>query len=254
MENNVKKKWIKALPSIGMLIVIALLAGLSFLPCFRSSKVAVSASTTDIDAEAMRVLGCCTAYACANDFDTELNGRVKARVFGVPYTQAVRGGRSVRGEQFDDITESVSIFVKAGLKKSCHNGEYRVVKGTYKNGAFVYGDGAAQNLSSYTISYGNPPTGLVKYELENCITSATAVDEHTFKYVLDVERATVHYRDEIRSALKLGAYPEFQSIEFTLYTDGTRAVKITCVEQFRIEKFGGTYCSAEFTEQFKYVN
>lgn len=252
MDNNAKIKWKKALPSICMLVFIAILVGLSFLPCFRGNKTPVAATAADVDGEATRVLGCCAAYAYSNDFETVLNGKINARVFGVPYTLSVRGGRSVRVGAFEDVMETVSLFIKAGIKKSGSENGYSVSKGEYTKGGFVYGDGTTYEKAEYAARYGKPAVGLTKYDLDNSVIGAQALGDNVFKFVLDPSRATVNCRNEIKTILDLSSYPEYESVEVTLYSDGERAVKVTCEEIFRIEKFGGASCRAEYTEVFDY--
>ncbi|MDE6401127.1 MAG: hypothetical protein K2L54_00775 [Clostridiales bacterium] len=252
MSTVIKSKWKKAIPSLVLLGFIVLLAGLSFLPAVRNSQKAAPVSAGGMDGEALRVLESCRAYAAVNDFQTEMNGKIKAKVFGVPYTQNIHGTRSVRGEDFTDVTESVSALVKAGIKREGINGKYSAVRGDYKNKSFVYGVPTQCERDEYIAAYGMPATGLVKYKLDDSIIVAEQVGENVFRYVLDVRRATQYSRNEVKTTLGGKSYPEYESVEFTLTIDGDRAVKITSTEKFRIDKFGGTHCVAQYTEVFNY--
>lgn len=252
MSKSVAIKLKKVLPSVILLAIVALLAGLSFLPSVRGTADAVSARSSAIDPEAIRVLNCCKAYAAVNDFSTKLDGSIKAKVYGIPYTQAVSGTRTVEGEEFCFVTESASAFVKAGMKKQCENGEYSVTNADYKSRAFVYGAPKKFNRDKYVATYGKPSTGLVKYELEGSIISAERVDGDTFRFVLDARRATRYSRNEVRTILGGKSFPEYEAVEFTLTVDGERAVKITSIEQFTVDRMGGTHCTAQYTEVFEY--
>ena len=252
MSTTAGKKFIKILPSVILLALIALLAGLSFLPSVRkASSVAVS-SEDRLDAEAVRVLGCSRAYVDGHDFSTVMRGAIKAKVLGVPYTQNVTGSRRVCGDEFSDVTESVSAFIKAGIKRECVGGELFAARGDYKDKAFVYGAPARLDREKYIATYGMPATGLVKYDLDNALVSAESLGKGKYRYVLDARRATKYSRNEVKTTVGGKSYPEYESVEFTLTFDGERAVKITVKEKFRVDKFGGTHCVAQFTETFEY--
>lgn len=252
MNKSIAVKLKKVLPSVILLAIVVLLAGLSFLPSVRGTAAVASARSSALDPEAIRVLNCCRAYAAVNDFSTKLNGSIKAKVYGIPYTQGVSGARTVEGEDFCMVTESASAFVKAGMKKQCENGEYSVTDADYKKKAFVYGSPKKLERDRYIATYGKPSTGLVKYELDGSIISAERVDDDTFRFVLDARRATRYSRNEVRAILGGKSYPEYEAVEFTLTTDGERAVKITYREQFTVDRMGGTRCTAQFTEVFEY--
>lgn len=252
MSTAIKDKLKKVAPSLALLVLIILLAGLSFLPTVRHAPT-VTTYAKGVDAEAVRVLESCRAYAAVHDFRTEMNGKIRAKVFGVPYTQNIHGSRSVRGEDFTDITESVSALVKAGIKRECADGKYSAARGDYKNKVFVYGSPTSLEREGYVSVYGMPATGLVKYKLDDAIISAEQVSENVFRYVLDVRRATQYSRNEVKTMLGGKSYPDYETVEFTMTVDGERAVKITSTEKFRVDKFGGTHCVAQYTEVFEYA-
>ena len=244
----------RATPSLILLGIVLLLAGLSFLPAIRGgiSNTAVSAKAGELDAEAMAALTRCVDYAAENGFTAKLTGKVKARVCGIPYSQSMSGERTVHGDDFTQTAESKSALVKAALKRGCSCGKYTAAQGTYKSGGFVYETPAELDRDRYVAAYGLPFTGIVKYDLDGAITDAERIDENTYRFTLDVAKATEHSRCEVKTLLKSGEYPEYSSAEFTLVTDGTRAVKITSNEKFVVQKFGGTSCDAEYTEVFYY--
>lgn len=253
MSTAVRSKFKKALPSLALLALVVLLAGLSFLPAVRKTPKTAATSAGGVDGEALRVLESCRAYAAVHDFQTVMNGKIKAKVFGVPYTQNVHGTRRVCGEEFADVTESVSAFVKAGIKRACADGKYTAARGKYKNKAFVYGAPDSLDRDGYVAAYGMPATGLVKYNLDDSIIVAECVGENVYRYVLDVRRATQYSRNEIKTMLGSKSCPDYESVEFTLTADGERAVKITATEKFRVDNFGGTHCTAQYTEVFEYA-
>lgn len=253
MENSEKKK--SSIKKIVVFVVlgalIVTLVGLAFLPSVRNGGRAVVASGGNkADAEAMRVLSCCAAYVQSNDFSTEIKGEVKARVFGVPYTQSVRGNRQIQGDDFRETAESVSVFAKAGIKKSRTNGRLSVAHGKYKDKHFEYSDGKQISKDEYVAAYGKPYIGLVRYETDNAVVSAECVGENTYKYVLDPRRATSYTSREVKTMLASDTLPEYESVEFILVTDGERPVCVTSTERFRVDKLGGTHCVAKYEERF----
>ena len=252
MNTATSDKLKKVLPSLILLAVIVLLAGLSFLPPLRYASRVSGVTAQGVDQEAMRVLDVCKAYAENNDFESSMNGKIKAKVFGIPYTQKIKGKRTVSGENFCDVAESVSALVKAGIKREGVDGKYTASRGDYKNNGFVYKSGREYDKDGYVAAYGRPFTGIVKYELDGAIISAEQLSEDTFRYTLDARRATAYARNEVKTTVGGDKYPEYASVQFTLTFDGTRAVKVVSREKFRIDKCGGTDCTAEYTEVFDY--
>lgn len=239
--------------TIALALLIVVLACTAFLPTVLSKRTTTQAiSARAVDSEAMRVLGCCNAYVAANGFKTTMSGAIRASVVGVPYTQKIRGSRTVDSNSYIEVAESVSALVKAAIKRERRDGAYYVSHGTYKNKAFKYDDEQKLSRSSYVAQYGQPFTGVVKYNIENTITQATRVSDNTYTYTLDPNRATVYSRNEVKTTLGGKTYPHYKSVEFTLVTDGDRPVKVTSTEKFRIDKFGGTDCTAEYTEVFNF--
>lgn len=253
MENTEKKDKGKLL-TILLAVLIVMLACTAFIPTLlsKNSVEGASARTSGIDDDAMRVLGCCNAYVAANDFSTTMRGTVKARVLGIPYTQRVVGGRKVSGEDYTEFAESTSALIKAALKRERRDGEYYVAHGEYKNKRFHYGKAEELSKDDYAKAYGQPFTGTVKYCIDNAIVKAVKSGENSYRYTLDPARATVHSKNEVRTTLGGKSFPVYKSVEFTLITDGERPIKVTCTEKFRIDKFGGTDCTAEYTEIFKF--
>lgn len=250
MENT-RKKLKKVLPSLVLLAVIALLVGLSFTVSHPVTTVTAAEHT--LDPEAVRVLEECRAYAGSHDFETELDGKIRARVMGVPYVQKLHGGRKVEGEDFSETAESVSALVKAALKKQCKGGEYSVTHGEYKKKRFSYGAGETLSREDYIKSHGMPSTGLVRYELDGAVLGAEKTGENTYTYTLDVRRATAYCANEVRTTLGSKKPPEYSSVSFTLTCVDGRAEKIVSEEKFRVDKYGGLTCTAEYTETFTYI-
>lgn len=231
-----------------LFLVIVALAALSLIPALRSAP----AASFSLESEALSVLDICRDYVAAHEFDTRLTGTIRAKVFGIPYTQTFGGCREVCGECFCETTESASAFVKAAVKKSFDGDVYTVARGERKNKAFVYGAPRILERVEYIAEYGMPAVGLVKYELNGSVASAERVGENEYRFVLDAARATEYTRNEVRTTLGGKVYPAYESVEFTLFTDGLRATKVTMREAFTIDKFGGTECVAEYTEVFIY--
>ena len=243
----------KVLPSLFLLAAIAVLAALSFLPSLRSAPAATVRSAS-LDESALAALSECRAYLDGHDFDTTLQGSIRAKVFGIPYVLKVVGGRSVRGGNVVEYGESASAFAKAAVKTEFRDGAYYVAHGDYKSKSksFEYGAPTELSQADYTAAYGKPVTGLVKYELDDSVISAARVDDNTFAFALDPTRAAEFSRHAVKTALDSKAYPEYTSVEFTLVTDGARPLRVTCREQFRADKFGGTHCVVEYVETFEY--
>lgn len=254
--NNTKKHNKRLIITLLLATLIVALAVGAFLPTILSNRMRTEAtsSVSDIDAEAMRVLGCCNAYVAANDFSTTMSGSVKASVIGVKYTQKINGSRTVdvKRQTFTEVAESVSALVKASLKRERRDGAYYVSRGNYKNKSFTYGDEQQLTKSNYVAQYGQPFTGIVKYNLDGTIITAEQINRNTFRYVLDPARSTMYSRNEVKTTLGGKSYPEYSHVEFTVTTDGDRPVKVTCSEKFKIDKFGGTTCTAEYNETFKF--
>lgn len=241
--------------TLAFAVIIVILTGVAFLPSVIESRETSRAATvsSEVDAEAMRVLGCCNAYAAANDFTTTMTGTVKAKVVGVPYTQKIQGGRNVsRDGDVTEVAESSSALVKAALKRERRDGKYYVSRGDYKNKAFRYNNEKSLSEKQYSAQYGQPFTGIVKYAMDNAVISATVIGDNVYKFVLDPAQSTLYSRNEVKTTLGSKSYPKYSRVEFTLTTDGDRPVKVTSVEKFRVDKFGGTNCTAEYTETFHF--
>ncbi len=236
-------------------VIIIILAGAAFLPTVLASRETSQAATVGCggNEEALSALDCCNAYTAKNDFTTTMTGTVRAKVIGIPYSQRIHGGRTVCCDgTFTDVAESTSALVKAALKRERRDGKYCVSRGDYKNKAFRYDTERALPEKNYIEQYGKPFTGIVKYDLDGAVISATTVADNVYKFVLDPDIATRYSRNEVKTTLGSKSYPKYTSVEFTLTTDGERPVKVTATEKFRVDKFGGTDCTAVFTETFKF--
>lgn len=253
--DNTKKKNKSFIITLLLATLIVLLAISAFLPTiFGGSRTEATSANSEFDKDAMRVLGCCNAYAAANDFTTTMNGSVKASVIGVKYTQKIHGARTVdiKNQTFTDVAESVSALVKAAVKREKRDGAFYVSRGNYKNKSFTYEGEEQLTKSSYIAKYGQPFTGVVKYNLDGTVITAEKTGENTYRYVLDPTRSTVYSRNEVKTTLGAKSYPKYSYVEFTLATDGDRPIKVTCSEKFKIDKFGGTNCTAEYNEIFNF--
>lgn len=247
-------KFLRALPTVFLIAAIALLIGLAFLPravgAERSSTA--NARLNELDPEAVRVLAACESYAAGSEFTADMNGTIKARVCGIPYKQNLTSRREVTADGFSETIESVSAFVKAGLRRSGTGDKYTVSRASYKKKSFVYPDPTEMTRDKYIGAYGKPNNRLTKYVTDGTLLSATRIDEHTFRYIFDPARATEFSRNEIRTVLSSESYPKYRSIELTLTADGDRAVKTVTTEKFFVDKFGGIECTATYTETFEY--
>lgn len=235
-------------------LLLALLAGMSVLALvpamFGGAARPVAARSNDPDA--LAALGACRAYADTHDFTTETVGTIKARAFGIPYSQKVTGGRVKHGAHCVEIAESRSAIAKAALRKETDAESFKVTRGGFDGKTAVYGDPTEMTREDYIAAYGMPNDGLVKYELDGAIIGAACVGDGVYKYTLDTTRAPRYCRGEIKTTVGCKSYPEYSSIELTLYTDGERPVKLEICEKFRVDKFGGTSCTAEYTEVFRF--
>ena len=253
MNNTEKSKkglWLTLLSAT----IIIMLAGLAFLPSVMNRRTEATTYESTLDVEAMQALGAAGAYVAANDFETTMSGAIKAKVVGIPYTQKVHGKRTVSGDCFCDVAESTSALVKAAVKRERKDGGYYVSKGNYKCKSFSYPDGEKLSHDSYVKKYGQPFTGIVKYNLNNTILKAEKIGANKYVFTLDPAQSTLYSRNEVRTTLGGKSYPKYESVMFTLTTDGERPVKVTATEKFKIDKFGGTDCTAQYTEVFKFDN
>lgn len=253
MDINAKK--IKSLlPAIAFTAVLIVMVCLSFLPAIRKpgGDASAAAYAMRTDEEALRVLGCCRVKTCTERFETTLSGTVKARVFGIPYTQNITGMRAVDCDDFTEKSESASAVAKAAVCREKNADGFFVSRGTYKKNKFVYSGKEKIDRETYVDRYGSPNTDLVKYDLDGAIISATALGNNRYRYVLDPHRATELSRNEVRSLLGGKSYPDYKSVEFILHCDGEYPTAVTVKEKFRVDKFGGVDCTLEYTEKFKF--
>lgn len=249
MERTAKNRT-GAIVTAALLAVIALLGGLAFLPSIRGgSTPATYAMQTD--EEAIRALGCCRASIYSREFIGQLSGSVKAKVFGLPITLRLTGSRSVSGEDYTEVVEGRSRLVKAAIKREGSGDGIAVSRGTYENKRFVYGQPKHYSREQYIETFGKPNTDIVRYELDGAIVCAETVGDNTYRFVLDPARATAFCRNEIKYVLG-GKSVEYDSVEFTLVTDGEAPTSVTVKEVFKVDKFGGTTCRAEYTEVFSF--
>lgn len=239
----------KALSLAAIVALLIVLVALAFVPMFGSDPPA-AARSAELDARAMTALNNCAAYVDGHDFSCRVSGKIKARIFGIPFSQNVSGARSVKNGEYTELVESSSAFVSAGQKKSVVGGAYYVADGKKSKGGFDYGEPRKLDRAEFAENYGKPFTGLTRYALSGAVTSATAIDDNTFAFTLDPTRATEYVKRAVRSALDAKAYPAYRSVEITLVTDGERPVSVGAVERFDIDKFGGTSCVAEYKEEF----
>lgn len=250
MRSNTDKNRGSRLATVLLLALLACMSVLAFLPTMRGRTRTVAARSADADAVA--ALNACRAYAAAHDFTTETVGVIKARAFGIPYSQKVTGGRKKCGAHCVEIAESRSALAKAALKKETDADSFLVTLGKYDGKKAVYGEPTELTREGYVAAYGMPNDGLFKYELDGAIISSEHVGDGVYKYTLDPTRAARFSRNEIKTTVGGKTYPDYGSIEITLYTDGERPLKTTVCEKFRVEKFGGTSCTAEYTETFRF--
>lgn len=242
----------KVLPTLALTLFIIVLTGLAFLPAVRNGNTDVAAGAREVGDVAAETLYGCMEYARTNRFTAKLSGTAKARAVGVPYTLSVRGERKVDGSEFEAVKEGVSAIAKVGLKTSCINGVYYVTRGEFDKAAngFAYPEPEKTSLESYIETFGATPVGLLRYDVDGNILSAERIDENVFRYVLNVAAAETCKREV--GALMNGKNPEYKSIELTLTTDGERAVKVSAVEKFRVDKFGSVNCTVVYDEVFIY--
>lgn len=254
--NTAKKNRKSFVITILLSVLIMALAVAAFIPTLFSSNARTEAtsSLSDINAEAMNVLEYCSDYVAKNNFSTGMNGAIKASVIGVPYTQKIHGSRTVniQNNTYTEVAESVSALVKAALRRERRDGAFYVSHGNYKNKKFRYGDEHQLTQTDYVAQYGQPFTGIVKYDLDGTIIATEKIDENTYCYTLDPTRATQYSRNEVMTMLGGKSYPEYKSVTFTIITDGYRPIKVKCTEKFKIDKFGGTSCTAEYNETFRF--
>lgn len=249
-EKSRKGLWLALLSAL----IIIVLAGVAFLPSLMNRRIEATTYESTLDSEAMQALGAANAYVAANDFTTTMNGSVKARVIGIPYNQKVYGKRTVSGDYFCDVAESVSALVKAAVKRERKDGSYFVSQGNYKSKAFTYSAATQLSHDNYVKQYGQPFTGVVKYKLDNAVLKAEKIGQNKYSFTLDPAQATLYSRNEVKTTLGGKSYPKYESVKFTLITDGERPIKVTATEKFKIDKFGGTNCTAQYTEVFKFDN
>ncbi len=78
------------------------------------------------------------------------------------------------------------------------------------------------------------------------------VGENEFRFELDPAIATEYSKNAVKTALGGKSFPFYSHVSFTLFTDGDRPLKTVCNEKKRVNKFGGTNCTAVYTEMFAF--
>lgn len=253
MKKTVEFK--RILPTAIVALLLLALVVVAFLPPVRgggTAPVAAPDKTDKLDPEAMRVLGDVCAYTAKNDFSVKLNGEIKAKVFGIPYTQRVRGERGVSGGVYSERAESKSAFVKSAFKRRSTDGGIEVARGEYKNKKFEYGKPKLMKLDEYEKAFGRPVVGIVRYELDGTVKQAVKVKDGVYKFKLNAKQAARLSRNEVKTLTDCKSHPVYESVSFTLYADGDRPVKICSREVFRIDICGGLRCTATYTETFDF--
>lgn len=246
----------RILPSACIALFIVAMVAVSFLPPVRGAAVVPAAAEPhreSLDMEAMTALGDACAFAACNDFSVKTSGEIKAKAFGIPYTQKVIGGRSVKGGVYTEYAESKSAFVKSAFRKKSVAGGVEVSRGEYKNKKFVYGKPKFMASDAFEKSYGKPATGIVRYELDGTVKCAEKVKDGVYKYKLDAKRAAQYTRNEVKTLTKSDKHPVYESVSFTLWLDGSRPVKVCTSEVFRADICGGLRCTAKYTETFDFA-
>ena len=249
MTTSTKKRLAVAIPSAILLVILAVFVAVAFTP---SARAANATAPTEIDRDATRALHNCAAYASSHDFETSMTGTVKAKVFGIPYKISVTGRRDVSGGNLESVAESVSAFVKAGVKRMKVDGKLYSCNGTYKSKSFSYTDTREYSFDDYVASFGKPDLGLVKYELDGNVLSAERLTDNTYRFTLEPDRAAKYSRNEVKTTLGSKEPPSYELIELTLETDGDKPTRVTVHERFTVDKFGGTRCDASYTETFTF--
>lgn len=233
-------------------VVFAFIVCVSVFALFLLPNGGVAHADNVVDPDAVAVLESSCEYARAHGFTSSTYGEITARVFGIKYVQRVYGQRVVKDGDYSEHAESVSTFVKAALKKSYAGGKYYVAHGSIKRGNAVYPELSEISESDYLASYGAPPLGLIKYVLDGTVVSARKTGENEYTYALDPQKSTVNCAVGVRSAIGSDSLPEYGSVEVVLYTDGVKPVRTLCRERMRVDKFGGTECSAVYEEKFEF--
>ena len=226
-----------------IITIVGIIAGLAFAPA------PVRALSTSGDEPTIALEKAC-AYLAGRDFTAESTGTVKARVFGVPYTQKLTGSRVVTGGAVVETVETSSAFVNAAVKKTAGGGKYTACTGKKKKSSFVYDAPVEYTEEDFIAKFGKPFTGLIKYELDGAVASSRKIADGEYEYELDPSRAALYAKNEVRTTLGIKSFPEYYSISFVLVTDGDRPVEVTVREKFKVDKFGGTTCAAEYKERF----
>lgn len=251
MTTEAKARLSAVIPSLLLLSVLAIFIAIAFAP---PARTAGAATTSGTDPDAVRALNNCTAYTASHDFETQLSGTIKAKVFGIPYKISVSGGRVISDGDAVSTAESVSAFVKAGIKRKVSDGKLYSYDGTYKRKNFSYSNPKEYSYNEYVAKFGKPELGLVKYELNGNILSAVKLSDNSFRYTLEPKRAAKYCSNEVKTTLDVNKSPVYDLIEVTLDTDGKRPSRVTIHEIFTVDKFGGTRCDAVYTETFSFKN
>lgn len=233
------------------LIAVLAIASLVF-PIVGFTAHAEPVASSSLDAEAMSALSSCIEYAEAHDFSVKLTGTVKARVFGIPYTQTVYGTRVKSGDSYCETVESISAFVKAALKKTVESGKYFAANGKIKRGKAHYSAPVEYSRDEFRALYGKPDPSFLPYVTDDTVLSARKAGEGVFEFELSPDGATALSRNSVKTMLGGKSYPSYSSVSVTLTVRDGKPFRTECREKFRINKFGGTNCSAVYIEEWKH--
>ncbi len=209
-------------------------------------------ASPSLDAEAMSALSSCFEYAETHDFSVKQTGTVKARVFGIPYTQTVVGTRIKSCDSYCETVESVSAFVKAALKKTVEFGRYFAARGKIKRGKAHYSAPVEYSRDEFSALYGKPDPSFLPYVADGTVLAARKVGEGVFEFDLSPDGATALSRNAVRTMLGGKSYPSYSAVSVTLTVRDGKPLRTESREQFRINKFGGTNCTAVYIEDWKF--
>ena len=191
-------------------------------------------------------------YACISGEVTALGGIYKQNVSGYKY-------KNQNGALY--ISKSTSAFVNVGKQiyiSKDDNVQVReainVKEDTWQNTTTKF------TLNNYLQEYGVDFRTLTNYVLNDAtITSATLISVensvYTYTLFLDINSATLGYRLNMAKMGDLPSLPEFTSCKMDIsINQNFEPIRITCYDNYKVEKFGGLNCISTLTIDFFNIN
>lgn len=202
------------------------------------------------------------AFSEEENYVSETTGSVKAKVFGLNYTQTVYNKRYKLGEKLLVAATSKSSLVNVAEERYYSAGEALIRRQTSAskiNGDDTEWKGSPERLSyaEYVEKYGLYPTEPTDHIVdEDTVLSAECSafeGGYRLEVSLDADKSTEYYKRQVKTMASAGDYPKFKSVSLVYYFGGDfRIARADISEVYEIKKFGNITCRAAMSVAFAY--